>query len=103
MAVSTTNRKAGPFVGNDATTVFPFTFKVFDAEDLLVVLTDDVLVENTLILDTDYTVILNGDQDDDPGGSVTLTDALVTGTLLTITSQVSATQTVVLTSQGGFG
>lgn len=102
MAVSTTNRKAGPFVGNDATTVFPFTFKVFDAEDLLVVLTDDVLVENTLILDTDYTVVLNGDQDDDPGGSVTLTDALETGTLLTITSQVEPTQTVVLTSQGGF-
>ena len=102
MAVSTTNRKAGPFVGNDATTVFPFTFKVFDAEDLLVVLTDDVLVENTLVLDTDYTVILNGDQDDDPGGSVTLADALVTDNLLTITSQVEPTQTVVLTSQGGF-
>lgn len=102
MAVSTTNRKAGPFVGNDATTVFPFTFKVFDAEDLLVVLTDDVLVENTLVLDTDYTVILNGDQDDDPGGSVTLADALATDTLLTITSQVEATQSVVLTSQGGF-
>lgn len=104
MAVSSTNRKAGPFLGNDVTVTFPFIFKVF--------LTSDLLVESiqagaedstTLILNSDYTAVLNADQDTDPGGSVTLTAGpLATGYRLIITSSVPELQEVVLTNLGGF-
>jgi len=102
LAISSSTRKAGPFLGNDATTVFPFAFKVFTAADLLVVNTDHLGVESDLVLDVDYTVSLNSNQDNDPGGSVTLTDALPTDERLTIASDVPALQTLVLTNNGGF-
>lgn len=103
MAISTTIRKAGPFVGNGVTTVFPFGFKVFASSDLLVARMDAAGLRDTvLVLDTDYTVILNSNQDDDPGGSVTLLTALGSGLKLTVVTNVPSTQTLVLTSQGGF-
>jgi hypothetical protein len=102
MSISSTTRKAGPFTGNDVTTVFPFTFKVFAATDVVVVLTSLVAVETTLALTTDYTVSLNADQNASPGGSITLTAALTNGYLLTITSAVPSLQPVALTNNGGF-
>ena len=102
MAISSSTRKAGPFLGNDATTVFPFAFKVFTAADLLVVNTSALGVESDLELDVDYTVTLNADQDNDPGGSITRAAALPTGERLTITSDVAALQPLVLTNNGGF-
>lgn len=102
MAISSSTRKAGPFLGNDATTVFPFAFKVFAAADLLVVNTSALGVESDLELDVDYTVTLNADQDNDPGGAVTRLAALPTGERLTITSDVPALQPLVLTNNGGF-
>jgi hypothetical protein len=39
MSISTTDRKAGPFVGNGVTTAFDFEFKVFSSADVLVVKT----------------------------------------------------------------
>lgn len=99
---STAIRKAGPFTGNGVTTVFPFTFKVFSASDVLVVRTDLSGVETTQVLTTNYTVALNGNQDTTPGGSVTMLVAPPTGFLLTIGSQVLETQPVVLTNNGGF-
>ena len=102
MAISSSTRKAGPFIGNDATTVFPFAFKVFTSADLRVVRTNALGVESDLVLDTDYTVALNANQDNDPGGTVTRATALPTGERLTITSDVEALQPLVLTNNGGF-
>jgi hypothetical protein len=102
LAISSSTRKAGPFLGNDATTVFPFAFKVFTSADLRVVRTNALGVESDLVLDTDYTVALNANQDNDPGGTVTRGTALPTGERLTITSDVEALQPLVLTNNGGF-
>lgn len=71
MTISSTTRKAGPFDGNGVTTSFPFTFKVFAKSDLEVVRTMPSGIEETLVLDSDYSVTLNGDQDANPGGTIT--------------------------------
>ena len=104
MTINSTTRTAGPFIGNGTASVFPFTFKVFQASDLDVIkLTISTGVESTLVLTTDYTVSLNGDQDSNPGGNVTLTaGALAAGYTLTITSDIANLQPTDLTNQGGF-
>lgn len=99
---NTTIRKAGPSQGNGVTTVFPFTFKVFTTADILVTYLDASSVESVLVLTTNYTVSLNADQNTSPGGSVTLLVAPATGTYITLTSQVTNTQTLALTNSGGF-
>lgn len=102
MTISSNSRKAGPYSGNDVATAFAFAFKVFSEADVLVVFTSASNAETVLTLTTDYTVTLNADQDTNPGGSVTLPAALVTGTKLTITSSVADLQPVTLTNNGGF-
>jgi hypothetical protein len=102
MSIASTTRKAGPFTGNGLTTIFPFTFKVFQASDLLVVRTDLSGIETTLTLTTDYTVALNANQDSNPGGTITAVSAPASGFLLTMTSNVPELQPVVLTNMGGF-
>jgi hypothetical protein len=102
MTISSETRKAGPFVGNDSSTSFPFTFKVFKADDLLVVRADEDGVETVLVLGTNYTVSLNANQNANPGGTVVLGTALATGTTLVLTSAVENLQPTDLTNQGGF-
>lgn len=104
MTISSTTRKAGPYIGNGTASVFPFAFKVFQASDVEVVrLNVSTNVETTLALTTDYTVSLNQDQDSNPGGSITLVaGALATGFNLVITSDVENLQPTDLTNQGGF-
>ena len=102
MSIASTTRKAGPFTGNGSTTVFPFTFKVFQASDLVVTQTSTGGTDTSLILTTDYTVSLNANQDSNPGGSITTAYAIASGYLLTITSNVPELQPVVLTNMGGF-
>lgn len=103
MTISSEVRKAGPYDGNDVTTSFPFSFKVFSADDVVVVLTDPAGVETTLTgSGTDYSVTLNADQDTAPGGTVEKVSALATDYLLTITSSVPNLQPLDLTNQGGF-
>lgn len=104
MAISSTNRVAGPFIGNNTTATFPFTFKVFEAADLdVVTLTLASGAIATLALTTDYTVALNADQDSSPGGSITLTAGnLATGLTLTITTDMAQLQGLDLTNGGGF-
>lgn len=102
MTISSTNRKAGPYVGNDSAAEFAFAFKVFTAADLLVVRADSDGAETELTLDTDYTVTLNANQDTSPGGTITLPAALATGLTLTITSDIEPLQATDLTNQGGF-
>lgn len=71
MTVSSTTRKAGPFAGNGVTTSFPFTFKVFAAADIEWTMFDIYANESTLVLDSDYSISINADQDNNPGGSIT--------------------------------
>jgi hypothetical protein len=104
MTISSTTRIAGPYIGAGTTATFPFTFKVFSASDIEVV---QVVVstgaQTTLTLTTDYTVALNGNQNTNPGGSITLVAGnLPTGTNLVITSNVLNLQPTDLTNQGGF-
>jgi hypothetical protein len=105
MTVSTTTRKAGPFIGNGVTTAFPFTFKVFSASDLAVILTDAAGAETTLTLNADYSVSLNADQDNDPGGTVTYSYGgipLPSTQKLTILSSVPLLQLTDIQNRGGF-
>jgi hypothetical protein len=104
LTISSTTRIAGPFVGTGSASVFPFTFKVFAASNLNVIRLDSSTgVETTLVLTTDYTVTLNGNQNTNPGGSVTLVaGALASGFTLTITSDIANLQPTDLTNQGGF-
>lgn len=105
MTISSTTRKAGPFDGNGVTTSFPFTFKVFAKSDLEVVRTMPSGIEKTLVLDSDYSVTLNGDQDANPGGTITYPVSgtpLPTGWRLTAVGDIDNLQPTDITNGGGF-
>lgn len=102
MTVSSLQRKIGPFIGNGSMTIFPFAFKVFTAADVAVVRADSTGAETTLVLTTDYTVVLNTDQNASPGGTLQLTQPLATNYTLIITSALTPLQLTDLTNQGGF-
>ena len=101
MTINSETRVAGPFEGNDSTVTFPFAFKVFDSDELLVVRAADA-GETVLVLGADYSVTLNPDQNASPGGSVTLAVPLATDSTLTLTSDLEFLQPLDLTNQGGF-
>lgn len=71
MTVSSTTRRAGPYPGNGVATSFPFSFKVYAKYDISVVFANSLGVESTLVLDSDYSVTLNANQDTTPGGTIT--------------------------------
>lgn len=104
MTISSNIRKAGPFVGNGTASNFAFTFKVFQASDLEVVrLNVSTTIETVLVINSDYTVSLNADQNSNPGGSITLTaGALASGFNLVITSDIENLQPTDIVNQGGF-
>lgn len=105
MTISSETRKAGPFTGDGSNTSFPFAFKVFASSDLRVVHTDADGVETDLVLDSDYSVSLNADQNADPGGTVTYPisgTALPSTETLTVLSAVPYTQETDITNGGGF-
>src|SRR3989337_2033735 len=105
MTISSTLRKAGPFVGNGIATVFAFTYKVFAASEVVVTLA--VLatgVETTLTLNTHYSVALNADQNTNPGGNVTYPvsgSPLASTHTLTLTSGVAQLQETDIVNAGG--
>jgi hypothetical protein len=63
--------------GDGVTVAFPFNFKVDTVEDVIVLLTSITGVETLLTQgeDEDYTVVLNTNQNSNPGGTVTLAAA----------------------------
>ncbi len=99
--LSSTSRN--DYVGNGATTVYPYTFRIFANGDLVVTQTTAAGVESTLTLDVDYTVSGAGSAS---GGNVTLTTALPgdgtdeNSSKLTIRRVLAATQSTDLRSQG---
>ena len=105
MTVSNDTNKAGPFVGDNAVTSFAFTYKVFAASDLTVILRAADGAETTLVYASDYTVVLNADQDASPGGSITYPisgDELSTNEYLTILRIIDEKQESDITNLGGF-
>jgi hypothetical protein len=101
MTINSETRQAGPYIGTGIVSQFPFAFKVFTAADLLVVFADPDGVESVLIPAADYAVALNGDQDSNPGGVVTLlAGPLSTGARITLTSKVAAIQPIAPPSTG---
>jgi len=105
MTVSSDVRKTGPYAGNGVSTAYTFYFKVFSANDLRVVRTDALAVETDLTLNVDYTVSLNPDQDNAPGGTVTYPvsgSPLPVGEMLTLLRDVSFVQSVDLVAGGNF-
>src|ERR1700744_6296975 len=99
MTISSENRKSGPYAGNGVTNTFPFTFKVFKKEDVLVTFTTAAGDDTALVLDSDSSIILNLDQDASPGGTVTFPAVtspllpLATGQSLTLTGALAYTAT----------
>lgn len=69
---------------------YPFAFKCFDEADLLVAV-DNGTGMTTLVLNTDYTVTLNADQDTNPGGSV-FSDGAYSGYTVYIASNIEILQ-----------
>jgi hypothetical protein len=105
MTIPATDRKAGPLLGNGAQTSWPFTFKVFADSDIQVTVANVLGVETLLTLGTDYTVALNVDQVNNPGGTVTYPvtgSPLMPGGKLTITGYVDFDQPLDLPEGGNF-
>ena len=92
MTIRTTNRLAGPF--GFGTVSLPFNFKVFSPVDVLVRrhAADDTIT--VLTYGMQYTVMLNGDQEVQPGGVVTLLALGGVGESHTVTSATPALQLV---------
>lgn len=102
MTVTSTTRTAGPFTGNGGQTDFPFTMRVFTDTDIVAAQTDTTGAVTTLTLGSDYTVAINSDQRDNPGGTLTMLDPLAEDFLLDMTTSLEATQGARLTNAGGF-
>lgn len=100
MTTPSTVRKAGPFTGNGTQTAWPFTFKVFTADDIVVVATDANGDEATLVLGADYTVALNPNQETSPGGTVTY--LLPAGRKLAVAGAVTYDQPLDLPTGGSY-
>lgn len=105
MTVPATARRAGPFEGNDSTTEFPFTFKVFAAADISVVVTNEAGTITPLTEGSHYSVVLNGDQSVSPGGTVTYPisgDPLADGDVLSIVGDLAYDQPLAIPGGGNF-
>lgn len=104
MSISTTTRKAGPFTGNGVQVSFPFAFKVFAVDDVLVVRGEiATAAEITLTRGVHYNVTLNSNQDTNPGGTVNwIGTPLSAAFTLVLGSKVSAVQPASFTNLGRF-
>jgi len=76
---SSTNRVS--YAGNGSTTVFPYTYKIFDEDDLTVILRAANGTETVKLITSDYTVSGVGSAG---GGNVTMLTAPATGETLVI-------------------
>ena len=100
MSLSSTTNKV-IYSGNGATSVWPFSFPVLEADHLAVIFTDGDGLETVLPASV-YGVDGIGDP---AGGSVTYPlsgDPIVAGTRITLLRTVPYTQTTVLSNQGGY-
>ena len=101
MTIETENRLAGPFESDGIQTIFPFKFRVFTREDIVVTVGDgdaNAQTEIVLTLDNDYDVSFSDDMTE---GNVILKSPIPAGKIIVITSAVSELQLVHLTNKGG--
>ncbi|MES9945824.1 MAG: hypothetical protein ABW080_12775 [Candidatus Thiodiazotropha sp.] len=68
MTVHTIISEEGPFYGDGVSTTFPFSMTLFDSGQLRVTRITRVGIEEVLTLGVDYTLTLNADQQNNPGG-----------------------------------
>jgi len=101
MTVSNTLYRAGPYHsgGDEGENVFNFFFKIFQKEDVRVVLKSALGVESDMLLDVDFTVTMNPDQDENPGGYIETEesfpfDAVRTVTVVSNIPELQSTQLV---------
>lgn len=92
---------AGPYLANGVSNTFDFEFPCSSDEHVEVTVSVDD-VETILVLDTDFTVALNPDQDSNPGGVVTIVTVPEAGALVVVASDVPAQQGLDLTQGGAF-
>lgn len=86
--------------GNDVTVTFPYTFKIFAASDLLVILTDETTgVETTQTITTHYSVTGAGSAN---GGNVVFVTAPTSNQTVAIIAQGTFTQTTDLVNETSF-
>jgi hypothetical protein len=88
MTISSTTTKVS-YAGNGSTTVFAYTFKIFEAADLEVIVRSSTGTETTKTLTTHYTVSGAGS---DGGGSVTFVTAPASGETVVIRRNLALTQ-----------
>lgn len=95
MTVTEQFRRAGPAVSSGAVASYAFPFKTARSSEVAVfrsetdcAIAPDVLLEEGI----DYEVTLNADQDSNPGGTVTLLNALPEGIRVSVLSKVPFTQ-----------
>lgn len=101
MTVSTSDNRE-QYAGNDSATEFGYAFKIFKADDLVVILTATDDSETTLVRGSDYSVDGVGDES---GGTVTYPlsgDPLATGETLTILREIPVVQETDLRNQGAY-
>lgn len=105
MTIASDVRRAGPFIGNGAQTDFQFDFKVFEKTDIAVYLRDPDAGETVLVLDGHYSVTLNVDQDNNPGGTITypiVGTPLASTQRLVVIGALPQVQLTDITNGGGF-
>lgn len=103
MTIQNTPRVVGVFDGDGTATQFPFNFKVCLRNVVKVFLSNDGgQSEEELRLGSDYEVLYNADQDNTPGGAVTLLSPLAVGQRLAVVSSLDVDQQVTLTNNGAF-
>ena len=101
--ITSGNRLAGPYEGTGALATYSFSFKVFSKNDISVVVADTSGAETTLVLDSDYSVALNADQDASPGGTITLLDGNLTiDYLLSVIGNLAYAQSTQLPNGGAY-
>lgn len=101
MTVPTSDNRE-QYLGNDSATEFDYAFKIFNADDLVVILTGSDDSETTLVRGSDYSV---GGVGEEAGGSVTYPlsgDPLATGEKLTILREIPLVQETDLRNQGAY-
>jgi C1q domain len=96
------DRRSPTYTGTGSVSGYAFTFKVFSTSDVQVIVADTNGAESTLPLGAAYTVTLNGDQDNFPGGTVNLTSPLALNYQLVVLGDVAYSQTSQLPTGGSY-
>ena len=101
MALSSEIRRSPQYIGTGTEKTFTFSFKLLKPEDVDVRVALDGAEEESLET-SEYSVVLNSNQDNSPGGTVTLVSPLAQGAVLVIVSATPYIQPSVYTNRGGF-